>query len=247
MLQCTRYTCTVAKTRKRVQTPSTPMSHHTLKTALKQRVDQIQIDTPPDQTAPSVFVENFGKFERIGSTFTHKIRRPMRTQLVGHSKPVNQPEPDDKQALLKKIVRRLTSSSKNYLGPGCSIEFYQNRSHFDRDSIHLFTLYPDRWEPNPQILHWHWLIQFLNHFYTPTVEGYVQDLSGSTPTATVAAPKSTPLPAPPVAKGVDPFSLTRRFRNTAELNAYCAQLGRDGHAPGLVGDYMVKMLDKHNW
>lgn len=214
---------------------------------MQEATGQLRVESKlPERAAPSVYTQNFGKFERLGATYTHLIKVPRIGETKGHSKPMNQPEPDDKQKLLKDIVSRLARSSKGYLKPGNSIAFYHNRSNFDRDSVKLFTLFADRYEPDPHILTWHWLIQFLEFFYTPTTVSYVQDLSGNAPPVPQAAPSQVSTRQPSTQQK-NTLSMNMRFNSMAELKQYTEALIADGHAVGQVGDWMVKMLEKHNF
>lgn len=218
----------------------------TIKETLQQAGNQIlPAPNKSESGKTSVFSENFGKFERRGSTYTHKIYMARRNDpIVGFSKPLNQFEPADKMDLLKKIVRRLANNSKNYLGPGCRVEFYHNRSDSDLDTIRLFTLYPDRYDPNPHVIHYGWMIDFLNQFYTPIVSQYVQDLNFCGPTD-VGVPvgatiRLTEVPITPT----DRYSKSRRFSSLEELRTYCNTLIAGGEPTGRVGDYMFKMSQR---
>lgn len=213
--------------------------------------DEVQLGSWQAQwKRPSEFQLNFGLFERIGSQYTHEIIRPEPyTSFRGYSKPTNQKELPDKQALLKKIVKRL---GPRYLKPGCRMEFYQNRTDNDRDTIHIFTLWPERWEPNPQCLHWLWLKEHFDRVYSPTAQHYVQDLSGTglqpvqVQVAVVPAPVPSTGPIRPPGNG-DVFSKTIAFSNTKQLREYCEKLLRDGYASGAVGSYMLAMCERNQF
>ena len=208
----------------------------------------------PEDNVPSVWVENFGKFERSGSTFSMRHFKGVKRYAVGHSKPLNQPEPLDKQKLLKDMVSRMMRSGR-YLTAGRSIEVYRNFSDFDRDSVHLFTLFDNRWQAEPAIIarpELSWLIQFLHHLYTPSVNTYGTELIPGKPQAepTVVPEGIALIPDPKQQTKVDPFDVARRFKNFDELQNYTEKLTRDGHPHGQIVAYYqtvsIKLQERLN-
>ena len=239
-------------------TSNQPQSIHTLiqPTATHaQRVGQ----TPPAQSA---YRDNFGKFVRQGATYTHVIRfpNPHQTTLIGYSRPRGGREKDDKVVLLQDIIRRLLASPKAYLQPGGCIEFYNNLSDDDRDSVWLFTLHHGRAEPSHYASQLPWLMDYLEGLYRPQADAYVQGLftpapqgqPGYTPPAGLAPtnPASTEtklgnLPHQPTHSipRDGELSATRRFGDRPELDAYLAPFLREGVIPvGEVEAYRWKVI-----
>jgi len=129
--------------------------------------------TPPTEGA---YKDNFGKFVRQGATYTHVIRfaNSPKTTLIGYSRPRGGREKEDKVVLLQDIIRRLLASPKAYLQAGACIEFYNNLSDDDRDSVWIFTLHQGRAEPSHSASQLPWLMAYLEGLYKPNA--YVQDL-----------------------------------------------------------------------
>jgi hypothetical protein len=116
--------------------------------------------TPPTEGA---YKDNFGKFVRQGATYTHVIRfaNSPKTTLIGYSRPRGGREKEDKVVLLQDIIRRLLASPKAYLQAGACIEFYNNLSDDDRDSVWIFTLHQGRAEPSHSASQLPWLMAYL--------------------------------------------------------------------------------------
>jgi hypothetical protein len=193
--------------------------------------------TPPDQSA---YRNNFGKFVRQGATYTHVIRfaDTRRSQLIGYSRPRGGREKDDKVVLLQDIIRRLLASPKAYLQAGACIEFYNNLSDDDGDSLWIFTLHHSRAELSHSASQLPWLTAYLEGLYKPKPDVYVQGLF-STPVGHQSAytspvtlyptnpgeamkPQGNNLPqtAPYGGAGTNPLSETKRFNDRMELDDY---------------------------
>ena len=196
---------------------------------------------PPEDGRNGLFIKNFGKFEREGSTFHWKIFRPGREKLLGYSKPKDMAEKANKQELVMDVVRRL---SKNYLKEGMRIEVYRAYDPTDdNQSVKLFTLHATRFIPEPVILSELWLIGFLKNIYSPPISYYDPGAS-LFPTGEAATPPAgaavIPDPAQqPTRRGA--FDLERSFKSIETLLAYCNKLTSDGYAQGQVSEfYRVK-------
>ncbi|MBC3788480.1 hypothetical protein [Spirosoma utsteinense] len=194
--------------------------------------------TPPAQSA---YADNYGKFVRQGATYTHVIRfaHTPKTTLIGYSRPRGGREKEDKVVLLQDIIRRLLASPKAYLSAGGCIEFYNNLSDDDRESIWIFTLHQSRAEPSHYASQLPWLMTYLEGLYKPRQDTYVQGLftpaaggqsvyappSGLSPTdpatpVDVRAP-NLPLGANHKSPGVaNQLSETRRFKDRLDLDDY---------------------------
>ena len=221
-----------------------------------QRVGQ----TPPTQSA---YRDNFGKFVRQGATYTHVIRfaDTRKTTLIGYSRPRGGREKNDKVVLLQDIIRRLLASPKAYLQAGGCIEFYNNISDDDKDSIWLFTLYHSRAEPSHYASQLPWLVDYLEGLYKPQQDAYVQGLF-TPPTGNPSAYKpevalaptnpreaTTPHPGnPPLSNaygGVATSSLseTKRFKDRPELDEYLKPFLLAGVIPpGEIEGYRWKVI-----
>lgn len=189
----------------------------------------------------STFIQNFGKFERAGATYSWKIGRPRLSKMVGHSKPVGQMEKANKQELLLDIIRRL--AKKGYLRDGSRIEFYRNFTDDDNDSVKLMTLYDRRFIPEPIIITEAWLMKFLKNLYNPVVYDY----GGGElfPTGGKAAPPDGMVIIPDRSKQgpmLEAFDLERKFKSEDALHDYILKLGRDGHPNDRIQDYYRKMI-----
>lgn len=219
--------------------------------------------TPPAQGA---YTDNFGKFVRQGATYTHVIRLAdsRKTTLVGYSRPRGGREKDDKVVLLQDIIRRLLASPKAYLQAGASIEFYNNLSDDDRDSLWIFTLHHSRAEPSHYAIQLPWLIAYLEDLYKPKQDAYVQGLFtpstgnqsactlalGLTPTKTREVittqrdnlPLTTPT-TPYAERGTRPLSETKRFKDRMELDDYLKPFLIAGVVPqGEIEGYRWKVI-----
>ena len=189
--------------------------------------------TPPAQ---GTYPNNFGKFVRQGATYTHVIRfaDARKTTLIGYSRPRGGREKDDKVVLLQDIIRRLLASPTAYLPAGACIEFYNNRSDDDRDSLWIFTLHHSRAEPSHYASQLPWLMTYLEGLYKPNPDTYVQGLF--TPPAPGQAPYAPPVALTPTnhrevantpspnnfygVAGTGPLSTTKRFNDRMELDDY---------------------------
>jgi hypothetical protein len=216
--------------------------------------------SPPTQSA---YRDNFGKFVRQGATYTHVIRfaDPAKTTLVGYSRPRAGREKEDKVVLLQDIIRRLLASPKAYLQPGACIEFYNNRSDDDRDSIWIFTLHHTRAEPSHYASQLPWLMTYLEGLYQPKPDTYVQGLF-TPPTGNQAAysppitlsPTNTPPTSTPqrgslplatyyAGAGTQTLSETKRFQDRPELDAYLKPFLLAGVIPpGEIEGYRWKVI-----
>ncbi len=216
--------------------------------------------TPPAQ---SVYPNNFGKFVRQGATYTHVIRfaDSRKTHLIGYSRPRGGREKDDKVLLLQDIIRRLLASPKAYLQAGASIEFYNNLSDDDRDSLWIFTLHQGRAEPSHSASQLPWLMTYLEGLYKPKPDAYVQGLfSPSTGQPAVYTPPvpltptnnppaltpqegKLPLATPYGGTGTSALSETRRFRDRMELDDYLKSFLIAGVIPiGEIEGYRWKVI-----
>jgi len=196
----------------------------------------VQPTTPiPTDRNSSTFTRNFGKLERIGSTFSWKIFRPGREKLLGYSKPKEMAEKANKQELLMDCIRRL--ANKGYIKEGLRVEFYRNFSDDDNDSVKLMTLYGTRFIPEPVVITQEWLMKFLKNLYNPVVYNYGNELF---PTGGKPAPPEGTAIIPDSAKQApakDPFDLSRTFKTEDALHKYVEKLIREGHPNGRVEDY----------
>ncbi|GAB3761514.1 hypothetical protein [Spirosoma pomorum] len=189
----------------------------------------------------STFIQNFGKFERAGSTYSWKITRPRLSKLGGHSKPLGQPEKPNKQELLKDCIGRLVR--KGYLKDGYSITIFRNISDDDSESKKLMTLYDRRFVPEPLIVTEGWLMKYLKDLYNPVVYDY--GTSELFPTG-----NNSPMPdgmavIPDSSKQApmkEAFDLERKFKSEDALHDYVAKLTRDGHPKNRIEDYYRKMI-----
>ncbi|GAB3224282.1 hypothetical protein [Spirosoma arcticum] len=216
--------------------------------------------TPPAQSA---YKDNFGKFVRQGATYTHVIRlaNAPKTTLIGYSRPRGGREKDDKVALLQDIIRRLLASPKAYLQAGASIEFYNNLSDDDRDSIWLFTLHHSRAEPSHAASQLPWLMAYLEGLYKPQSDAYVQGLfTASTGNSPAYGPPATLTPTNPPAAidhhrgslsmatpnggaGTSALSETKRFKDRMELDEYLKPFLITGVIPpGEIEGYRWKVI-----
>ena len=186
----------------------------------------------PEEGNTSTFIQNFGKFERPGSTYMWKIFRPGREKLMGYSKPAGNSEKANKQELLLDIIRRL--SHKNYIREGIRVEFYRNFSEDDNDSVKLMTLYGTRFLPESIVLTEAWLMKYLKNLYNPVVYNYGNEMF---PTGGKSTPPEGTALIPDVTKQApakDPFDPTRTFKNEDALMNYAEKLLREGHPHGRV-------------
>ena len=240
---------------------ATPNQPQSIRTLLQPTADHAQRagQTPPAQSA---YRDNFGKFVRQGATYTHLIRFPTssKTTLIGYSRPRGGREKDDKVVLLQDIVRRLLASPKAYLQPGGCIEFYNNISDDDRDSVWLFTLHHSRAEPSHYASQLPWLMTYLGDLYKPPADAYVQGLFTPAPKEQPAyRPPAGLTPANPVRVGDKPgnlppqpthsvpqsgeLSATMRFKDRLDLDDYLAPFIREGIIPtGEIEAYRWKVI-----
>ena len=216
--------------------------------------------TPPTEGA---YKDNFGKFVRQGATYTHVIRfaNSPKTTLIGYSRPRGGREKEDKVVLLQDIIRRLLASPKAYLQAGACIEFYNNLSDDDRDSVWIFTLHQGRAEPSHSASQLPWLMAYLEGLYKPKPDAYVQGLFtppagnpsaytppvGLTPVNTSPAltphQVTPPLTTPYGAAGTSSLSETRRFRDRMELDDYLRPFLLAGVIPpGEIEGYRWKVI-----
>lgn len=205
---------------------------------------QTNKDIVPDGR-DGVWRRNFAKFERQGATYSWIIRVPSGQKLYGYSKPREMAEKADKGQLLMDCVRRLARGG--YLKPGYSIEFWQNVTDDDRDSILLFTLFSSRYDPQPIIFQTNWLIAFLKNFYAPPVVTYAQTIAPE-PGQRQPIPQHVEHKAPPQPREfstpVDHFYENRWFASWQELIDYCVKLKELGYPGGRIAEYKRKMTDK---
>lgn len=193
--------------------------------------DQVQPTTQlPAEGASGTFYQNFGKFERPGSTFSWKIFRPGREKLVGYSKPRGMAEKANKQELLLDCIRRL--ANRDYIREGLRVEFYRNFSDDDNDSVKLMTMYGSRFVAEPPILQQAWLIKFLSNFYNPIVYNY--NAGELFPTGGQSTPPEGKVLVPDGSGAKDPFDLSRRFKTSDSLLQYIEQLTLAGHPHGRI-------------
>jgi hypothetical protein len=216
--------------------------------------------TPPTQSA---YPNNFGKFVRQGATYTHVIRfaDARKTHLIGYSRPRGGHEKEDKVVLLQDIIRRLLASPKAYLQAGASIEFYNNLSDDDRDSIWIFTLHHSRAEPSHYANQLPWLMTYLEGLYKPKSDTYVQGLFTSptshpsayappvglllinTPQAHSAQQGNPTLATPYGRAGTSHLSETKRFKDRMELDDYLKPFLLAGVIPlGEIEGYRWKVI-----
>lgn len=118
----------------------------------------------------NVWIENLGKFERIGAWYTQRIYFQLGNHLAGYSKPRNQMEEKDKQKLLMDMVSRL--KRLGYIDKASKIEYYKNWSDNPKDDELLFTLYKTRFVIEPKWLNQEWLCTFLLNIYSSPVVTY---------------------------------------------------------------------------
>lgn len=204
---------------------------------------------PPSDGRNGKWLQNFGKFERPGSTFHWWIYRPRLYRIPGYSKPVGMAEKANKQELIMDIVTRLTKSGK-YTREGMRIEFYRAfHPTDDKKSRHLFTLYPARFVPEPEIINQTWLIQFLQNHYSPPVY-YYDPLAELFPTGEpIQSPANTALIPDPQqqASRKDPFDIHRSFKDSDALISYVEKLLHTGHPRGRVEEfYRLKIQAFHS-
>ncbi|GAB3225013.1 hypothetical protein [Spirosoma arcticum] len=216
--------------------------------------------TPPAQSA---YKDNFGKFVRQGATYTHVIRfaDTRKTTLIGYSRPRGGREKDDKVVLLQDIIRRLLASPKAYLQAGACIEFYNNRSDDDRDSIWVFTLHHSRAEPSHYASQLPWLMAYLEGLYKPKPDTYVQGLftpptgnpAAYSPPVALSPTNSPPTITPqrgslPLATyyagaGTRALSETKCFQDRMELDDYLKPFIIAGVIPpGEIEGYRWKVI-----
>ena len=216
--------------------------------------------TPPAQGA---YKDNFGKFVRQGATYTHVIRfaNAPKTTLIGYSRPRGGREKEDKVVLLQDIIRRLLASPKAYLQAGACIEFYNNVSDDDRDSVWIFTLHHSRAEPSHYASQLPWLMAYLEGLYKPKQDAYVQGLF--TPSAGNPSPYTPPVALTPTnpPQAITPhrgnlplatpyggaatsaLSETKRFGDRMELDDYLkAFLIAGVIPPGEIEGYRWKVI-----
>lgn len=206
---------------------------------------------------------NYGKFVRQGATYTHIIRSAdsQKPSLIGYSRPQGGHEKEDKAVLLKDIIRRLLASPKSYLQAGASIEFYNNLSDDDRDSIWILTLHHTRAEPSPYASQLPWLMDYLEGLYKPKQDAYVKGLfmpstsnqSAYTPAVSLSpnnpgeanAPYGGNLPqaTPYGGAGTSALSETKRFKDRMELDDYLKPFIIAGVIPtGEIEGYRWKVI-----
>jgi len=212
--------------------------------------------TPPAQSA---YPDNFGKFVRQGATYTHVIRFAdvRKTTLIGYSRPRGGREKDDKVVLLQDIIRRLLASPKAYLQAGACIEFYNNLSDDDRDSIWIFTLHHSRAEPSHYASQLPYLMAYLEGLYKPQSDAYVQGLfmptmgnqSAYAPPVALAPTNPRVAIDPPSldnaygTAGTSPLSTTKRFKDRMELDDYLKPFLMAGLIPlGEIEAYRWKVI-----
>ncbi len=212
--------------------------------------------TPPAQSA---YPNNFGKFVRQGATYTHIIRfaDTRKTTLIGYSRPRGGREKDDKLVLLQDIIRRLLASPKAYLQAGACIEFYNNLSDDDRDSIWIFTLHHSRAEPSHYASQLPYLMAYLEGLYKPQPNAYVQDLFrpttgnqsayappvGLAPTNPGVAIDARRLDNAYATAGTGPLSTAKRFQDRMELDDYLKPFLIAGVIPlGEIEAYRWKVI-----
>lgn len=198
----------------------------------------IPLRTPaPADGRDGTFSQNFGKFERLGATFSWIIHRPGTYKLYGHSKPKNMAEKANKQELLIDCIRRL--AHKGYIREGLRIEFYRNFSDSDADSVKIVTLHGTRYVPEPCIITGQeWLIKYLNNFYNPVIYNYGRDMFPTNEYAAELPANRAIIPDPATQASVkDPFDLSRTYKSCDELMRYTEKLQRDGHPHGRITEY----------
>ncbi len=215
-------------------------------------IGQVPVQIPGEQLARSSFDEAWGKWDRIGATYTHHIYQPGKQYpMPGYSKPKGRKEKDDKAEVLKDVITRL--HRKGYLREGYRLEFYQNFSIHDRDSVRICTLFPTRFEVEPELQQCAWLIQFLNDFYESlNPSNYAPPIWGShvsSPTASQAIGQGKY--APPISQGAtrqprakDELDSSLVFNTSAELTDYVEQKTREGVPPGRIGPYYRMMKER---
>gem|GEM_PF-2637527 len=192
------------------------------------------------------------KFERNGSTYTlhwwsqndpdlfkHK-------KLVGYSKPVGQSEPDDKQYLLKSIIRRFRNNG--YFSRMARLDVYRN---FSDENVHS-QLFLTMWRNHYQ-LHMYgdqvWLVQYLNEFYQDPTATY-GDQSNPFPTKQPKVydvmtpvnglfPKQTMDDIRKVANNI-------RFQNVEQYSAYIKNLEHQQYPPGMIKEFTRILSNREN-
>lgn len=201
----------------------------------------------PANTA-SAFHDNYGKFQREGSTYVWKITRPGKTTLPGYSKPKNpMQEKANKQDLIMDIVRRMHRAAGGaYLQHGGSITFYRCFSNYDSDNVKIFTLFENRYEIEVVAIGEAFLVKFLADFYrsSATVYGTAlfptgDDIAAAPPIGKQVIPDRPAWNAKP-----DPYDETRRFKTSDSLVDYVQALIERGEPKGRVEDYYRKMSIK---
>lgn len=197
----------------------------------------VQPTTPLPTESPSVFHQNFGKFERAGSTYSWRIMIPRKPKLHGHSKPRNMAEKANKQELLLDCIRRL--NAKDYFREGNQVEFYRNWSDDDRDSQKMFTLHGTRFSAELCIQDQYWLNKYLHSLFSPPVHHY-GSRDDMFPTGGNAQTPAGKILIPDGSGYKDPFDLSRRFKTLDDLSEYTTRLLEAGHPHGRVLDFQQK-------
>ncbi len=207
-------------------------------------VEEIPVRPKTVTNPDSPFWQNFGKFERIGSTYCWQISFPgRRTPLYGSSKPTGQAEKFDKQQLLKDIIKRIYTK---YAQAGFEMKIYRCFTDHEKDNVHLFTLHQTRVIPEPVILGETWLMDWLQHFYSSPVQTYGTELIPK-PVPRQTAPPAGRAVIPDKAKQAPPkgpFDESRQFKSEDALWNYAQRLLADGHAQGRVMDFYRTMILK---
>ncbi|WP_250632139.1 hypothetical protein [Rhodoflexus caldus] len=132
-----------------------------------------------DNSQKSQNASNFGRFERLGSTFRWRICFYNGTIRIGYSKPLGQAEPFayDKTQLMQAILRRLLIKN-GYLQKIQSIEWFRVCGHDEKEDYPMFSLYPAEWRFAPNMLQdfskgeLEPLREILDSFYTSPADIY---------------------------------------------------------------------------
>lgn len=217
-------------------------------------VEAVELPKPKAQrseTQKSVFQENFGQYDRIGSYYMWVIYYPKRGQEQrkdhGYTKPRNQPEPRDKTEMLKRAINRVCKKyADRYLRPGMRIEYFRCLTDYNDDNVHLFTMHPDRVVGEDVMIHAPEMMDWLYSFYDSPVTTYGTELFPKAPVdAPTMPPRQAPMPdvtrqGPPK----DPFAEDRHFTDHAALYSYTQKLIRDGQPVGRAEHYYRVMAAK---